>query len=68
MAFIIYSETEFDSIYGPIRKGEEINTIMAGPEDEQEIRKFLIKQYLEDGISVSYKITETGKKGKILTP
>ena len=32
MAFIIYSETEFDSIYGPIRKGEEINTIMAGPE------------------------------------
>ena len=61
MAYIIYSETEFESIDGPIHKGDEINTIHGGKSDEMEVRQWLIGQYVLDGIDVSYRIVEDGK-------
>lgn len=61
MAYIIYSETEFESPYGQVHKGDEINTIHGGKSDEMEIRQWLISQYVLDGIDISYRIAENGR-------
>lgn len=61
MAYIIYSETEFESDDGIIKKGEEINVIHGEKEDESEIRQWLMAQYVLDGIDVSYRLSKDGK-------
>ena len=65
MAYIIYSESEFMGADGPIHKGDEINTIHGDKEDEQEIRQWLIQQYVLDGIDISYRLSGTDMKKKI---
>lgn len=66
MAYIIYSECEYEGPDGPVHIGEEINTIHGEKEDEQEIRHWLIQQYVLDGIDVSYRLSGTNRKKKIL--
>ena len=65
MAYIIYSETEFESDYGMVHKGDEINIIQGEKEDEQEIREWLIQQYVMDGIDVSYRLSGTSNRKRI---
>lgn len=62
MAYVIYSETEFESYDGTVHKGDEINVIVDA-EDEMALRRWLIQQYVLDGIDVSYcKTGETRRK------
>ena len=65
MAYIIYSESEFEGPDGPVHKGEEINVIHGEAEDEMEIRQWLISQYVLDGIDVSYRMSGEKRKKKI---
>ncbi len=62
MAYIIYSESDFEGYGETIHKGDEINVIHGGREDEMEIRQWLINQYVLDGIDVSYQLSIDGKK------
>ena len=62
MAYIIYSESNFEGYDGTIHKGDEINIIHGEKEDEMEIRQWLINQYVLDGIDVSYQLSIDGKK------
>ena len=65
MTYIIYSETEFESPYGTIYKGDKINNLQGEKEDEAEIRKWLIQQYVLEGIDVSYRLSTEKETKKI---